>query len=81
LDAGLEDGRLDVTGADLKEIFDGVVDIVLLLLHEQIHAVGTAHGSRKLPILLVGGFGSSEYLKTRITETFDQCEVLQPPDA
>jgi hypothetical protein len=70
-----------VTGADLKGIFDEVVDRVLLLLHEQVQSIGPIPDGRKLPILLVGGFGSSQYLKTRVKETFLQCEVLQPPDA
>lgn len=65
----------------LKAIFDEVVDRVLLLLHEPVQAVGAVRGPKKLPILLVGGFGNSEYLKARIIDTFAQCEVLQPPDA
>jgi hypothetical protein len=73
----LEDRRLDVTGAELKKIFDAVVDRVLFLLHEQVDAIGDVPGGRRLPILLVGGFGSSEYLKTRIIVMFNQFEVLR----
>jgi len=73
----LEDRRLDVTGAELKKIFDAVVDRVLFLLHEQVDTISDVPGDRRLPILLVGGFGSSEYLKTRITEIFNQFEVLR----
>jgi hypothetical protein len=78
---GIEDGCLVVTGDDLKGVFDGVVDQVLILLTEQIDGVGEIPAGKQLPILLVGGFGSSVYLKKRIQETFGQCDVLQPPDA
>ena len=70
-----------VTGDDLKGVFDDVVNQVLILLTEQIDGVGEISAGKRLPILLVGGFGSSVYLKNRIQETFGQCHVLQPPDA
>jgi hypothetical protein len=78
---GLENGRLAVTGEDLKKVFDPVVDKVNLLLAEQIEAVGNGQNGRKIPVLLVGGFGSSEYLKARVAQMFDNCDILQPPDA
>ncbi len=70
-----------VTGDDLKDVFDDVINQVLILLTEQIDGVGEIYPGKLLPILLVGGFGSSVYLKKRIQETFGQCDVLQPPDA
>ena len=78
---GLMDGRLTVTTEDLKEIFDPVVSMILILVSEQIDGIKVVQGGKKIPILLVGGFGSSEYLKRQITEHFEDCVVLQPPDA
>jgi hypothetical protein len=77
----LANGTLAVTAEDLKEVFDPVVNMVLILLSEQIEAVGNLLDSERIPILLVGGFGSNKYLKLRIMQQFENCMVLQPPDA
>lgn len=78
---GIANGSLTVTSEDLVKIFEPVVESVLILLAEQVEAVKGAAPGRKMPVLLVGGFGSSEYLKMRISQQFKNCTVLQPPDA
>ncbi|KAI9774152.1 MAG: hypothetical protein M1840_005245 [Geoglossum simile] len=87
LDEGLQGGSLVVTSDDLRSIFDPVVLRVLILIQTQIDRIRATNnsnntaGDSKIPILLVGGFGSSNYLRRRIEERFPNCTVLQPPDA
>ena len=73
-----------VTSDDLKSIFDPVILRVLVLIQTQLDRVHNSNNTprgEKIPILLVGGFGSSNYLRRRIEERFVDCIVLQPPDA
>lgn len=64
--------------SDLKNIFEPVVKEVVGLVQDQIK-------NCKVPIravLLVGGFGSSAYLKERLRESVDKSTVvMQPPNA
>jgi hypothetical protein len=67
--------------SDLKGIFEPIVEQVIELVKGQVEAT---HVQVKA-VLLVGGFGQSNYLKERLrsslnTET-DKIEVLQPPHA
>ncbi|CZR65853.1 uncharacterized protein PAC_15753 [Phialocephala subalpina] len=78
---GLQNGGLVITGDDLREVFDTVVRKIVDLLREHVTTTRSFQGIQKLRILLVGGFGSNEYLKTNISDVFQDCEVLQPPDA
>ncbi|KAG0199103.1 hypothetical protein BGX28_007557 [Mortierella sp. GBA30] len=66
-DIGLEDGVLTVTAEELRrEVFDPVVDDVLRLIQHQLQQTHfQCHA-----IFLVGGFGCSGYLHTRVQSEF-----------
>ncbi|KAF9991742.1 hypothetical protein BGZ80_001587 [Entomortierella chlamydospora] len=66
-DIGLEDGTLTVTAEEMRrEVFDPVVDDVLRLIQHQLQQTNyQCHA-----IFLVGGFGSSGYLHTRVKSEF-----------
>ncbi|KAF9109996.1 hypothetical protein BGX27_006892 [Mortierella sp. AM989] len=66
-DIGLEDGVLTVTAEEMRrEVFDPVVNDVLRLIQHQLQQTNfQCHA-----IFLVGGFGSSSYLHTRVTNEF-----------
>ena len=68
---GVNRGRLEVTASDLKGIFEPVIREVLRLINDQVQQTARAV---KL-ILLVGGFGSSPYLRKCIREKFPNTEV------
>lgn len=63
--AGVEDGFLAISRTEMREIFDPVVNEVLKLVQQQISSV-EARGRKVSAVLLVGGFGASEYLKVRL---------------
>ncbi|TPR10694.1 Transmembrane amino acid transporter family protein [Aspergillus niger] len=77
---GLQDGFLQLDGTQIKKIFDPVVDRVKVQI---IYQVNGARAKKKpvKAILLVGGFGSSEYLHRCIQETFNDIIVMQPPNS
>lgn len=64
--------------SDVRTIFEPVVEEVIKLVEEQIK-------SSNVPIravLLVGGFGASNYLKERLRNAIDRkIQILQPPNA
>ncbi|PYH33730.1 Hsp70 family protein [Aspergillus neoniger CBS 115656] len=77
---GLQDGFLQLEGAQIKKFFDPIVDRVKVQI---VHQVNSAR-AKNMPvkaILLVGGFGSSEYLYHCIQETFSDIVVMQPPNS
>ena len=57
-----------LTNADFKLLFDPVIDRVLKLIESQVQQVKEANGPAIETIVLVGGFGSSPYLKERLLE-------------
>lgn len=61
---GISRGRLNITGAELHEVFRPVIVDCLELLEGQI----TASGKHINAVLLVGSFGASVYLQHRIRE-------------
>ncbi|KAF8249042.1 actin-like ATPase domain-containing protein [Wilcoxina mikolae CBS 423.85] len=63
----IEDGEILVTPDDLREMFDPHVNRTLELIEEQVETV-TANGGTVKHILLVGGFGGSDYLFKRVQE-------------
>ncbi|KAL8907343.1 MAG: hypothetical protein Q9207_001461 [Kuettlingeria erythrocarpa] len=77
-DAGIQSGNLLITRSDLRNLFDPAVSRILELIKAQ---------TKELPsidlILLVGGFGESEYLYQRILAwaRFSQTKILQPREA
>ncbi|KAF9966478.1 Heat shock 70 kDa protein 12A [Mortierella alpina] len=66
-DIGLEEGVLTLNAEEMRrEVFDPVVDDVLRLIHNQLQQTGfLCHA-----IFLVGGFGCSQYLHTRVRSEF-----------
>ncbi|RPB13452.1 actin-like ATPase domain-containing protein [Morchella conica CCBAS932] len=69
--AGVEDGFLSISRAEMREIFDPVVNDVLKLVQQQVAGV-EACGRKVSAVLLVGGFGASAYLKVRLKS--DVCD-------
>ncbi|KAH0559616.1 hypothetical protein GP486_003866 [Trichoglossum hirsutum] len=81
LSKGVQGGSLVITVDDLKGIYNPVVTRILILVQQQLGMIENIVPGKATPILLVGGFGSSKYLKRCLEERFQQCTVLQPPDA
>ncbi|KAJ6259608.1 Heat shock protein [Drechslerella dactyloides] len=82
-EAGVVDGEFEISRAEMRALFDPVVDKVIGLIAEQvkqIHLVDRSPGNLK--ILLVGGFGQSPYLYKRVLEWAKPqgIDVLQPGD-
>lgn len=75
---GISRGRFALKGSDLAAIFEPVVLEVIKLVKDQIT-------SSKVPIrsvLLVGGFGASNYLKERLRNAVERdISIMQPPNA
>ncbi|GAB1312762.1 Heat shock 70 kDa protein 12A [Madurella fahalii] len=75
---GISRGRYALKASDVQVIFEPVVQEVIKLVKEQIT-------SSKVPIkavLLVGGFGASNYLKERLRNSIDRkIQIMQPPNA
>jgi molecular chaperone DnaK (HSP70) len=64
--------------SDLQDIFDPIVKQVIELVKGQIKATNV----KIKAVLLVGGFGQSNYLKEQLRTTLgDSIEVIQPPHA
>ena len=67
-----------MTSAQVKSIFDPVVNEVVALVRGQIAATAT---KTVKAVLLVGGFGQSAYLRETIRSSIDpRIEVMQPPN-
>lgn len=75
-EAGLESGFMVLTAEEVKTIFDPVINEVIDLVEGQVEAVRSKGGSVS-GIILVGGFGQSNYLYTRVKEHFNTA----PPPA
>ncbi|PYI07367.1 actin-like ATPase domain-containing protein [Aspergillus sclerotiicarbonarius CBS 121057] len=76
----LKDGFLQLDGAQIKAIFDPIVKQVQDLVGDQVARVD-ASGKSVKAILLVGGFGSSEYLYQCIQKAYSPIIVMQPPNS
>lgn len=86
---GIDCGFMSVTREEVQGIFEPIIQEVIKLVDGQIAAV-MAKGKTVSSILLVGGFGSSEYLYNRLKEKYAPLltalpgasdVVLQPVDA
>ncbi|ESZ93131.1 hypothetical protein SBOR_6503 [Sclerotinia borealis F-4128] len=73
---------------DLKRIFDPLIADIQRMVDDQINLVKTKRMSEGHPtpkeikaIFLVGGFGSSGYLKSRIGACHPNIQIIQPHDA
>ena len=74
---GVRRGKFKMSGAQVKAIFDPVVDEVVALVRGQI----TATQKKVKAVLLVGGFGQNAYLRETIRASIDpNIEVMQPPN-
>ncbi|KAL7766495.1 hypothetical protein ACKLNR_004411 [Fusarium oxysporum f. sp. zingiberi] len=75
---GISRGRFALKASDVNKIFEPVVLEVIRLVKDQI----TASNVPVQAILLVGGFGSSNYLKERLRAAIDSSvRIMQPPNA
>ncbi|OTA60000.1 actin-like ATPase domain-containing protein [Hypoxylon sp. EC38] len=71
-----------MSGRDVQEIFDPLVNDILRLIDDQIKsALLKRQGEGLKGIFLVGGFGSSQYLKSCIERAVPNIQVIQPDDA
>lgn len=75
-EAGLESGFLIMTAEQVKGIFEPVIEQVVELVDGQVQAIKEKQG-RVSGIILVGGFGQSNYLYTRLKQHFNSA----PPPA
>ncbi|KAF7559220.1 hypothetical protein G7046_g4942 [Stylonectria norvegica] len=75
---GITRGRFALKASDLQTIFEPVVLEVIRLVKDQI----TASNVPIRAVLLVGGFGASNYLKERLRNSVDKkIQIMQPPNA
>jgi Tfp pilus assembly PilM family ATPase len=83
VESSIENGRLIIKASELREVFDKVIQAIFVLIVQQIERVQQADpNGRVSAILLVGGFGSSEYLRKSIEEHFgEDMKIIQPPEA
>lgn len=81
-DARVYGGNFEITRAEMKLLFDPIIDKIIDLIQAQIMMVST--GPQQVnSILLVGGFGESEYLYKRVYAwAFPyRIQVIQPREA
>ncbi|KAJ5726922.1 hypothetical protein N7493_005949 [Penicillium malachiteum] len=73
-------GILHMPLDEIEKIFDPIVSQIEALVSEQeMKAIKAGYPPKA--IILVGGFGSSEYLYKRLKTRFDGMEIMQPLDA
>jgi len=75
-DAGIDSGFLVMDCAQVKAIFDPVIKQVIDLVQGQVDAVRRKRGTVS-GIILVGGFGQSNYLYTKLRRHFN--DAPPPP--
>ena len=74
---GIRRGRFRILGADIRNIFEPVIQRVIGLIMGQIEA--TLRPVKA--VLLVGGFGQNGYLRDRIRQEIGKdLEVMQSPN-
>jgi len=69
--AGVSMGYLALSHEQVEEIFAPVVKQILNLIEDQVNAIHTSSGQVSA-ILLVGGFGQSMYLHSRVKSHFNR---------
>ena len=69
-EAGVDSGFLVMTKEEVKEIFEPVISQVVELVEGQVDAIREKNGHVS-GIILVGGFGQSNYLYTRLKQHFN----------
>ena len=81
-EAGIDGGNFEITREEMKSLFDPIIDRIVVLIQAQVMTVST--GPQQVnSILLVGGFGESEYLYKRVYAWASQynIQVIQPREA
>lgn len=79
---GLEMNCWRLTGTTLKKIFAPLINDIIRLVDHQVKSVQLARPGKPVSgIFLVGGFGSSQYLKGCIQKEYPNIQVMQPNDA
>ncbi|KAK6495773.1 hypothetical protein TWF481_002820 [Arthrobotrys musiformis] len=82
--ASIIEGQFELTHDGLKECFDPIVEQIIELIQGQIDAV---YDTGPIPkyVFLVGGFGESDYLISRLSAhkfgKAGQVEIISPDDA
>lgn len=74
----------EMSGVVLREIFEPIISEVVRLVGDQIRAANLKRPLQQVKgIFLVGGFGSSRYLKNCLEENYKDLgiQVIQPHDA
>lgn len=75
---GIKRGRYSMKISDLKMIFEPVISQVIGLVKNQISSTNLEVKA----VLLVGGFGSSTYLKERLRQAIgENVSLMQPSNA
>lgn len=69
-EAGLDSGFLVMSAQQIKDIFDPVIQEVIQLVENQVNSIRTK-GGLVCGIVLVGGFGQSNYLYKRMKTHFN----------
>lgn len=82
-EAGIEEGYMTFTNEEILQCFEPVVNRILELVRNQIIAI-QAQNRTLMNVLVVGGFGASEYLfqqiKLHVPPQF-QSKVVRPMDS
>ena len=74
---GIRRGKLRMTGVEVEGFFKPVVQETLTLIQDQIRAAECQVST----ILLVGGFGQSQYLRSQIQKSIPNTNVMQSPQS
>ncbi|CAO1601112.1 hypothetical protein XANCAGTX0491_004776 [Xanthoria calcicola] len=84
----LEANCWNMKGADVKKIFQPLITDIERMVEDQVNLVrvkrlneGHPKANEIKAIFLVGGFGSSEYLKQCLQTAHPNIQVIQPTDA
>ncbi|KAG5291454.1 Hsp70 family protein [Histoplasma ohiense] len=64
-----------LSSEDLQSVFEPVVEQILSLVRGQIQDARKATGHRINRIILVGGFGDSEYLRRKFRSSFESMDI------
>ncbi|KAI6821312.1 actin-like ATPase domain-containing protein [Hortaea werneckii] len=82
--AGIQDGYLCVNQKDVSQMFKPIVQQIIELVEDQVNSVHGL-GQKVNALIMVGGFGQSEFLATCLRKRFSErepaIEVLQPVNA
>ncbi|KAI9773266.1 MAG: hypothetical protein M1839_002178 [Geoglossum umbratile] len=81
-EAGVDGGYFGISREEMRSLFDPVIDRIIGLIEHQVMTV--SQGPQRVnSILLVGGFGESEYLFKRVSAWASRygVQVIQPREA